>query len=162
MTPYVFVANNAVKQIDYLGLCEITEGAGGIYIVQVYTNEIVWWITHSNKRNPIFIPPPLYYGFFANGAFGAAGDLGCEAAFNNQRTAKVPGFLIPGAPTTGEAFEGPVNPWKGDQTAYDAAVKEMSDGTVSLVNKWLAAGGSCSNTTVTVTYRTWRLFWART
>jgi RHS repeat-associated protein len=151
---YAFVANDPVDSSDYLGMVRIVKDARGFTIVYVDPNEIVWWMYHSNKRNPVFLPPIK--------ANGAAGDLGCYAAYQNQRIAKHAGFLIPGSPTAmAYPWDSKVNPIT-DQTEYAPAVSAMGQGTVQLVNSWLSAGGagsSCALTTVTVTIVDASGFW---
>jgi len=126
--PYLFVKNNALSQVDFLGLCEISKDGRGVTVVTVEPNEIVWWLYHSHRRNPVFIPPW--------GKNGAAGDLGCYAAYNNRWTARIHNFLIPGAPTALE------DPWISSIIPFGAdflqAEADMGNGTVQLVNSWLA------------------------
>jgi hypothetical protein len=108
-------------------------------------NEIVWWIYHSNIGNPIFLPPVK--GLKAN---GAAGDLGCYAAYVNQVIEHEKGIvMIPGSPDI------KVYPWDSEivpftvKDDYNIAVNKMGEGTVSLVNAWLSTT-PCATVKVTI------------
>ena len=141
---YAFVANEPLDHVDYLGMCEISKDGRGFTIVTVEPNEVVLWMYHGNRHNPVFIPPW--------GKNGAAGYLACYAAYQNQRLARFPNFLIPGAPTAMEyPWDSEVSP-VSDSAAYTPALQAMEQGIVKLVNSWLSSGTTavCPKVKVTV------------